>query len=600
MSSDAQKNIDKQLEEIYENGDGSMPDMTTFQRGSKRSLLKALGTLGAACAVLGAVVWVGFFVLEPKGKFSETSVTVAISGDDKIQVGQLVHYQIRYKNDQRVPLGRAVLQVKYPEGFVLTEASREPTNDARDEWALGAIPANDGGTINLTGYMYGNVGTKQSFRLFWNYIPANFNAEFQSVAALAVEFTAAPVALMVVPPDDIIPGREAVITMKVKSTGAESVKHVAIVMNPGSGFTKKSSTPPADAFHEYQWDFNEIKNEQTVIVKGVFLPDSASSSQPVGVQVLAWKDAKRQGNGYVLAEQSLTLPITTTQVSARVAINGATADLSVQPGDSLTATVVVKNNGGNAVKHVTARLVFDAPSNKDKKSILNWSELDDALNGAVTGEQLSASVRRGSISWREAQYKDFRQLDPDESATIDVRLPLKAAGDVALSDIDTHDIQAVAEVQYELAGKKEVVASAPIHITVNSDFTVTVSDSPSKEGDKEIHTVSWVLNNSWHDLKDIRLEAEVYGDFVWQKDMVVAGAGEAVFDERTKKLVWTIPTMPTSVDVLTLQFPVILQSKNPTQTNLTSKVKVQAADTVTGQQIIKVGDEVLLSASRGN
>ena len=77
-------------------------------------------------------------------------------------------------------------------------------------------------------------------------------------------------------------------------------------------------------------------------------------------------------------------------------------------------------------------------------------------------------------------------------------------------------------------------------------------------------------------------------------DQVTAPAGEAKFDDKTKKLVWTIPTMPTSVDVLALQFPIILQSKNSTQTNLTSKVKVQATDTVTGQSIIKVGDEVLL------
>lgn len=599
ISSGAQKNIDKQLEEIYENGDGSMPDMTTFEMGRKWSLLKALGTLAAACAVLAAVIWIGFFVMDTNDKFSESSVTLGMTGDESVRIGQEARYKITYFNGGRVPLGKTLLQVKYPEGFILTGSDIEPVNEAKNEWALGAVPANKDGTINLKGYMYGDVGAKQSFRLFLNYIPANFNAEFQSVASLPVEFKSAPLVMSVTGPDDIISGREAVITIKVKPAGDETVKNVAVVMNPGGGFIKKSSAPASDQFHEYQWNFNEIKNEQTIAVKGVFLPDSASSSQPVAVQALAWKDAKRAGDGFVLAEQLFSVPITASDISTRVAINGATADLSVQPGESLTATMVVKNNGSKPVKHVTARLVFDAPSGKDKKSIINWSELNDALDGVVAGEQLSASVRRGSITWREAQYKDFLQLDPGESANIDIRLPLKAAGDVSLSTIDTHDIQAVAEAQYEIGGKKEVVASAPIHITINSDFTVTVSDSSVTDGDKETHNVSWTLNNTWHDLKDIRLEAELYGDFVWQKDQVFAGAGEAAFDERTKKLVWTIPEMPSSVDVLNLQFPIVLQSKNPTQTNLTSKIKAQATDTVTGQQIIKAGDEALLKAKEG-
>jgi len=44
-----------------------------------------------------------------------------------------------------------------------------------------------------------------------------------------------------------------------------------------------------------------------------------------------------------------------------------------------------------------------------------------------------------------------------------------------------------------------------------------------------------------------------------------------------------------------LKFSITMNQKNPSQTNLTSKVKIKAKDTVTGQDIILAGDEVLLS-----
>ena len=132
---------------------------------------------------------------------------------------------------------------------------------------------------------------------------------------------------------------------------------------------------------------------------------------------------------------------------------------------------------------------------------------------------------------------------------------------------------------------------------VNSDLGLEVRDEVSENlQGKELHTITWFLSNTFHELKDIELSADLYGDIEWQEEGFVVPAGEAVFDKDSDKLIWKVDSMPTSLDVLALQFAVVLKTKNPSQTNLSSKVKLKAKDTITGEVIMKAGDEILLTS----
>ena len=61
------------------------------------------------------------------------------------------------------------------------------------------------------------------------------------------------------------------------------------------------------------------------------------------------------------------------------------------------------------------------------------------------------------------------------------------------------------------------------------------------------------------------------------------------------KLVWKIDSIPTSSDLLELTFSLIVEKDNPSQTDLTSKVTVKATDVITGEQILTVGEPILLN-----
>src|SRR3989339_1541752 len=90
ISSAEEKKMTRELKEIYQNDDGTMPNMSNFSKKKSRGALRAFFTLIFTCAFLGAVAWAGFFVFQPKSGFAEKDVTLSISGEEQIVAGQEV------------------------------------------------------------------------------------------------------------------------------------------------------------------------------------------------------------------------------------------------------------------------------------------------------------------------------------------------------------------------------------------------------------------------------------------------------------------------------------------------------------------------------
>ncbi len=588
----AEAEIEKELEAIYRNGDGSLPELADFEQKPSRSLARALAVLLSAGVFLGAAVWSVFFVFQPQSRFNENDVVLEITGAEQIFAGQLAHFRIRYRNAQNVSLSEADLAVRYPEGFVFKEASQIAVNEKNDEWALGVINQQTGGYLDIYGYLYGNFGQKQSLRVFLNYNSSNFSSEFQKVATFNSEIISSPVEMEVVSPTEIVAGAGVEFTV-VLSQPQELVKNLALVMEPGDNFNKVSSTPASDQADQYQWSFAELSDRQEIKIRGTFNPSEDKTE--VKFRLLGWKDGQRQEDGYLFSEKIITLAVLKTELSANLAINGSLADFAVKPGETLNTSLVLKNVGSVALKNMSVRLIFETPA-FDGRSLLDWQKLQDAAAGVVSGEQVNEQTRRGIITWTAKQIKTLARLDPNKELNIDLAVPFKDAENTDLTQFTAFLSSVSVEVKYENGEGQKLISTNPLKLTVNSDLSFETRDVLSVNSrNKDAHKITWLLANNFHELKDLEISADLYGDFVWQEENLVVPAGTAKFDEQNKKLIWKVATMPTSVDVLALQFGVVLNSTNPSQTNLTSKVKISATDVITGQQIILAGEEILLN-----
>lgn len=585
--------IRKELLEIYENEDGTMPDMKQFQVGKGSGLRKAFLVLLVACLFLGGVAWAGFFAFQPKSRFNVQEVVLNIIGDEQIEIGQEVKYRIKYQNDQGVPLSKSMLQVRYPEGFVFEKSSQEPTNDNHDEWVLGTIGSNEGGYIDIFGKFYGSIDEQKSFRAFFNYTPGNFSSEFQKVSNLSVKFVESPIEISVDALSEVTAGSLTTIKVKVHNKTEKALNNLSLILVPGKLFNKTSSTPLSDLEDQYRWVLPSLVNDQSVEIKGVFNNSEGNEiTSSLNFKVLGWQVNK--DNQYVYAERQQDIKLVMTNFMVNLAINGARKDLSVQPGETLNGTVVIKNSGQTNLSNLFVKAIFEAPAYNDK-SILDWVKFDDPADGTVMGEKISASMRRATVTWDPANLKELKTLAPGEQIQFDWHLPIKSGENTNLSQYEASLITARVEVKGIDNQVSRTVVSDPFNLVINSDLSFEVRDKISNDAqNREIHNLTWLLSNSFHDLRNLLIEAEVYGDVTIDKEAFVVPAGKVEFDEQTKKIVWRIDSFPTSMDILGLQMPIILNKKNPTQTNLTSKVKIKANDTITNQDIIKAGDEVLL------
>lgn len=593
LSKTTEKRIQNDLKQIYQNDDGSMPNMSDFQKKKKRSRGGGFFAFILACLFFGAVAWAGFFYLQPQSKFKEQDVVLSITGNTEVKIGQEVSYRLRYQNSQNVPLSKVVLQVKYPQGFVLSNISKEPTNEKKDEWQLGSLAPQESGFIDLVGKIYGDLEDKASFRAFLNYIPSNFNSEFQKVANLNVFLKEAPVDLTVSAPVEVVANVPVDLVINIKKQVTDSVVNTALVVEPGKLFTKISSVPESDKDNLYQWSMATMPDNQEIKLSGNFVSEDATEAEIV-VKVIGWQGETHNGGSFVLRQQVVKVRLIKAEINATLAINGSMKDGATHPGEVLNITVALKNSGQSALKNINAHLFFETPS-VDKKSFLDWTKIEDPADGDFSGEQINEETRRGVIVWNAKNIKNLAALAPGDDVHIDLSIPLKEGQETDLSDFKTFLMTAVAEISYENGSEQKTLSSNKIALTINSDFTFS-SDNQVKTNDQgqEEHNLSWKIENSFHELKDIELSADIYGDFVWDEKKLVAGAGEAKFDPQTKHLTWKVAQMPVSVDVLALKFGFALNSKNPTQTELISKVSVKAIDVKTGQEITLSGDEVKL------
>jgi hypothetical protein len=583
-TSDHTQKMQKELTSIYENTDGSLPDMTTFEQRKRGGFFRSLALLFFSLALLGGALYVGLFYLDSGDQFSKQDVFLSIKSEETVANGERITYRVSYRNAQKLPIAQARLQVRYPEGFVFESASVEPQNEAKNEWSLGTLERNANGYIDISGKLYGNSGENQSVRIFFTYLPANFSSEFQSVETFVTKIDDGVLALSIEGGDEIVSGVESPMVLRIKPKDMEQTFTGVMLDITGTDMTVVSSTPAVEQNNTTRIMLPEFRGELTVPVS-VRFAGSASAM----IQVALSQGGKTNQEEVVLSQAQKEVTLTNTDISLVFAVNGATGNMNVRPGEALNNTIRVKNTSAQKIDNAEVKLSFDTPSFQNT-SLLKWSVISDPKDGTITGEQRSVDVRRGNIVWTKAQIPALASLDPGEEVSIDVSLPLKTNTDTDLSAFPNGPVVVMPSVSFAQNGAVKTIATEPLNLTVLSDTSLRVRHVV--EGNA--HTVTWILGNSLHELNAIVLEADVFGDVAWLAENVEKSAGIVTYDEVSKKIRWEIPSMPPSVDVNSLSFTLRLNKSNPTQTNLTSKVKLSAKDTVVSQDLLLSGDEVKL------
>jgi uncharacterized repeat protein (TIGR01451 family) len=583
------KEINEFLTNLYQDENGKVPDMQMLTMKKNNTFIKTMVGLLGVGVIVATLLWFGFFLLPSKQGPVDNQVSIAIQGPTTVNLGATSTYAIAYANNSTADLKNVIVNVYYPDGFVFTSSNPASHNAGHNEWTLGTIAAHTRGTILITGLPFGSVNDPKSWRVFLNYTPANFNSELQKAATLTTAITNSPVTLSISGPDTVAVGTPSTYTVVVQTDSGWSLP-LQVVPELPTNFVLSSTSPKLNAGGYWPITYGTSSPSNgplTFSLTGTFTAGTVSSS-PLKAFVYLPQPSKQN---YLIASAQLTSQLIKNEVSVDVAINGAVKDFDAKPGDMLNMTVRVKNASATEIKNAVVKLALTAPA-EGKQSLLKWTEISDQNNGDIFGEQISDTTRKGTITWTSRQIPALTKLKPGDIVTVDIQLPIKTSKEFDLNTITISSSTAVASVSFTDGAKvNQNISTKPITMTLNSDLSFTNDDLIGTANDgKTTHAVNWVINNSFHTLKDVLLTASTFGDI----SVVInnKGAGDLNFDSNQNKITWSVPEMTNNTDVLNSSFTITINKNNPSQSLLLSKVHVTALDTVTGKTLDLAGDEI--------
>lgn len=548
--------LEKSLRTIYSGADGKMPDLTRLTVVRERRLRRVLAITAVFFVLAAAAAWAGIIVFKPFGRFQGGGIAFSFSNPAPLKAGEEAVVTIGYENRERVPLGKVAVAVNLPPELAYVRADPEPAEGRR--WMLGNIAAKGSGEIKLAVLVRAPPGKEVSIGVFANYVPGNFNSEFQSVGSYRAAVEESALAISIDAPDDANQGDEVSWSVTYQNTGSQPLEKLVLRAEPSAHF-KWIGAEPAPTSENALWHIDALSAgaKGTLTIRGAF------TSEARGAEEFAVTGGWRADDGTLaaLAEARRTINVLGGELKITRIVNGSPDPQSLNFGDTVRISLVYANQGTVPLKDVAFAMVFDPAPVQSETSIIDWDTLVDEKNGKRDGNR---------IRWTRRVIPGLRELAPGAEGVIDLVVGLR---DKPFT-LDSRDYRIALSVESTvgaIGGKKvnRTVASSPLVFPLNSDaafaavaryynddeIPVGTGPLPPKVGEATTFRIFWKVANSLHELKNLRISAALPDGVNWTNKMNVS-AGEITYDPVGRNVIWTLNRMPDTVPSVTADFEV--------------------------------------------
>lgn len=576
--------INDRLTAIYQGNNGSMPDMKKITIKKSNIFLKGLVVILILGTIVSAIAWVNFFLAPTSDNTSEKYVVLELLGPSSAQFGKIETYTIRFKNISTGLLKNSTLNIRYPQGFIFASSSVSTKNSGHNEIDLGTIAAGTEKTISISGTLYGGTQVEKMWRASLNFQPENLNSPLIKTASFINSIKESPFSLSITAPDKITPGQEFDYIFTITPKEQTSLTRLELLPVVSDSFQITSSSPSLST--KDRWILTSTTSSLKNMVyrlKGLFKNTTDDNSVKAQLFVLpTLNTSDRFQIAEVYSNAQLPSDTNTTDLNPLVlSVNSKSDKLESFPGDTLVFNVILKNTTKEPMKDILVKLGIDAPS-YNKQSALNWKLIKDVHDGDIHGEQLSTSIRHGQILWAAKKIPALTELKPGDEITIEVTLPVKDSKTFNFQEVTEHTISVLAQTNFTSSEGAKTLSTSPVTISLNSDLGFEIKKSASKnESGKKEFPLSWVVTNTFHPLKNVVISASLSSGLEPTDDFQTP-AGTAKFDKEKKQIIWTIPEIPESIDILAWEFSLLQDA--PGVASL-SNITIEADDTISGNKI---------------
>jgi uncharacterized repeat protein (TIGR01451 family) len=573
--------MDEGLQAIY--GDGKV-DFSTIET-TKHPVTKFLISLVVILGVLAGVAWSGFFVytryVEPT---NQEFLTIDIDVEEQLTSGQEATIIASYRNPSHTPLASLEIDLNIPSTFVITSFNQPPNDQDQLIWSLGSLAGNADGEIVIEGVWIADVPSEIPLQAYATYRPSNFNADFEAIALEYVTTTDSLLALDISGEEETTAGDDITYTINVTNESANTLDAATVSLTLPNGFYLQQSEPTLASGSVAAWELVDLlPNEpQVITITGSFAADVE------GFQYLdVTTSVAPEGRDLVQATAQTFTDILQNDLSIQLAVGGATEQTTIDLGETLRVSFSVENTSDTTVDDATLLLDFQS----EESLAIDWN------NASLDG----GTITRDGIYWSSAATG---ALDPGVRRIFNLQFPVDSS--LAVGDGDNFTLLA------SMTHAERTVRSTPIDVGINTEATLTSAvryfdDSgavlgsgpvPPQVGQATSYRVYWTIENSVHDLENVRVRAELPPTITWQ-GTTDTDLGNLNFDATTNTVTWSIDRLSATVPRVTAYITVTTTPEEDdvdTFVKLLGASKLQAIDKKTQATLDRQTDGVTTEA----
>ncbi len=581
------RDIRGDLENIY--ADADVSELDKLEQIHHSPFRRFLIGLSIFLAILTAISWLGFFLFSPQqAGFAGDQVEVSIEGTDEPKGAAPTEYMIRWKNNESIALGTSSLELRIPSSFQVTESPVQFDGEIAT-WEIGTLGPDKDGSLVIKGYFRAETGRQMDLQAVLTYRPANFNSEFQKVATKTVTVTGSGLVPQEAQKLSALPGDSITIPFGFRNESGMTLENIRLRAVLPSDFILESSEPALTG-DSREWLWPELAADATasVTVTGTFDPNAEGARELKAEVGLTGDD-----NAFLTqATQSIPSEVFRGDLLTSLILNGQTNDQPIRLGEQMRFAVTWRNTGTLPIRDVTLTALI---GQEDDKQIFNWDTLVDKAGGIRDGNRLT---------WTKKLIPALETIEADDEGSIAFTLQLDAAVEPVTTEEKpgvTSSLEAtIAKIGDETVGR--TIKTAPIAGRLVSDAIATAdaryfdTDNqpvgagplPPKVGEATTYRIYWQVDNTLHELNNLRMSAKLPDGVVWSGYSDV-DAGDIRYDAASGKIIWTLNWMPLTVSKLQMAFDVTLTPTAGQKGNYADLLEAsifEATDKMTGDSLI--------------
>lgn len=576
------KEIETELKSIYRDNKGAMPNLTKLDFIPKNRIRNLIILIISFLLIVFIFSVLGFFVFQPKPKFTSNKVALEIKAPFTANSGENINYQIKLTNNEDVSLTNIQLDVFFPSGFIFSDSSKEPLALEEEKksnirtWKINDLFTGKSEMLNINGYIIGPLASKQVISATINYIPANFSSEFQKNSAMTTEISGGLLDLTSAHAAQIANAEIIEIKAMAKNTSTDTeLNNIQIDFNFPAEFAlidsqvlisdqDTVSLPKIDKNFKYKtapdtinFDLLLPQEEKNILYRGKF-EVGESKSLELNLQVKLKGPAEEY---YVQKEDKFNLEIIKGDLLTNLIVQGSNQNKAVNFGDALSYLLTLENKSKKTLGDIKVRAVIDSP-------VVAWAALDDKNNGIY---------EEGQILWTKDQIPALALLLPEDEINIDFTIDLKSlanlkkykAEDLLVKSFFETQINTINNTDTELISQSNTIINelnSDLKLQVDGRYFGANSETlgsgplPPIVGQKTTYKIFWALTNSLHEITDIEVKARL-PDYINYEGRENYSTGN-IFKNQNNEIVWQIARIPNTVNEATAQFDISLTPRS--------------------------------------